>query len=443
MTVGEFLERNPDFVFHLLEHIEATKHAAPARERFGAFCRAGPPPSDPWEQARPFVAGTAGTTPAYAGIDWTQPAYADSLPLISKQDLIERPDAFLNPSYPVAEAWLRPTSGTTGPPVDVYFSPEFAVEFQYFTAQRIAWLAGALTDEVRRRDTFCLALFDNKYLPDRVWPALDGDTGLTLRPIYDETDPAAPGRLVGLLEEHRPAILSAKPNLLEAIFDLDGTQDAATRYDLRLVTCGGADLPRDLRDEAQRRLGTPIVDAYGLSEFGIFASECRLRQGLHVYADTVIAEVLDDAGRVTREGAGEVVLSGLVNAAMPLLRYRTGDFAEITTAPCGCGRRGPRLLDIDGRRFLNFKLADGSQVSPTNFAALFKEFPIREFRLTQTAVDRVAAEVEFLDPQPELPPSLDAVREWIAGRFGHRVTVDVTSVVFPAEAKFQRFQALR
>jgi phenylacetate-coenzyme A ligase PaaK-like adenylate-forming protein len=60
-------------------------------------------------------------------------------------------------------------------------------------------------------------------------------------------------------------------------------------------------------------------------------------------------EVLDEEGRPCAPGeTGRVVATSLNNFAMPLIRYETGDTAEVG-APCPCGRGLPVLTRIMGR----------------------------------------------------------------------------------------------
>jgi phenylacetate-CoA ligase len=108
-----------------------------------------------------------------------------------------------------------------------------------------------------------------------------------------------------------------------------------------------------MRDEIERRLGLRALDIYGLSEMmgpGV-ASECIEQVGAHVCEDHFVVEVVDpDTGAVLPEGIeGELVFTSLTREAMPLLRYRTGDLASLSRAPCACGRTLARISRIKGR----------------------------------------------------------------------------------------------
>jgi phenylacetate-CoA ligase len=108
-----------------------------------------------------------------------------------------------------------------------------------------------------------------------------------------------------------------------------------------------------MRDEIERRLGLRALDIYGLSEMmgpGV-ASECTEQVGAHVCEDHFVVEVVDpDTGAVLPEDVeGELVFTSLTREAMPLLRYRTGDLASLSRAPCACGRTLARISRIKGR----------------------------------------------------------------------------------------------
>jgi phenylacetate-coenzyme A ligase PaaK-like adenylate-forming protein len=89
--------------------------------------------------------------------------------------------------------------------------------------------------------------------------------------------------------------------------------------------------------------------------------ECRSHAGCHIRESDLLIEIINPhSGRSVPEGEnGEVVITTLGRQAMPLIRYRTGDQASITTSPCICGGVTTRLCAIRGR--LNgHHLPDGS-----------------------------------------------------------------------------------
>jgi phenylacetate-CoA ligase len=115
----------------------------------------------------------------------------------------------------------------------------------------------------------------------------------------------------------------------------------------------GEFLSQSGRTTLEKALRIQIQTAYGLSEVpgpGI-AYECRERKGLHLNEDHFIAEIIDpERGELLSPGAtGEVVLTSLTAKAFPLIRFRTGDLASLSTEQCSCTRSFTRLESVQGR----------------------------------------------------------------------------------------------
>jgi phenylacetate-CoA ligase len=107
-----------------------------------------------------------------------------------------------------------------------------------------------------------------------------------------------------------------------------------------------------VRSSLEKRLGLTAYDSYGLSElFGPgVAFECPERNGLHIWHDSFLVEIIDPkTGEQLSDGErGELVVTPLVKEAMPLLRYRTGDVTVMMEDGCLC-RRGQKIARITGR----------------------------------------------------------------------------------------------
>jgi phenylacetate-CoA ligase len=97
-------------------------------------------------------------------------------------------------------------------------------------------------------------------------------------------------------------------------------------------------------------VGGALRQRYGSSEVGLAAHECPEGR-LHVAAEGVIVEVVRDDGSPAAPGElGQVLVTVLRNRATPILRYRIGDLAEMSTGePCRCGRGLPTLGRLVGR----------------------------------------------------------------------------------------------
>jgi phenylacetate-CoA ligase len=132
----------------------------------------------------------------------------------------------------------------------------------------------------------------------------------------------------------------------------------------------------------------PARETYGMSEMVVAASECACGT-LHLWPEAGVLEI-DPVSEEPHRASGNLIATGLCNADMPLIRYRTGDRATMTLSPvaCACGRTLPALEHIEGRSDDVLYTADGRAVGRMD--TVFKaNFPIREAQIVQESLDLV------------------------------------------------------
>jgi phenylacetate-CoA ligase len=144
----------------------------------------------------------------------------------------------------------------------------------------------------------------------------------------------------------------------------------------RIVLSSALHLPQVLRRRAEARLHAPVVNYYSMAETGPIAWECALRaRSFHVLHPDVWVESV----------AGELVVTRLRESVVPLLRYRTGDEADVVDEACSCGYRGRSIVGFRGRRACVFRTPSGRPVDAWSLAWIFRHQPLDGFRLTQVA----------------------------------------------------------
>ena len=114
------------------------------------------------------------------------------------------------------------------------------------------------------------------------------------------------------------------------------------------------ELPAELRARIDRELGIRSFDIIGMTETGGpgLGIDCEARDGIHVWEDHYVAEIVDPVtGAPRADGVeGELVVSTLTREGLPLVRYRTHDLTRVVSrAPCACGRTSLRLDRLRGR----------------------------------------------------------------------------------------------
>jgi phenylacetate-CoA ligase len=122
---------------------------------------------------------------------------------------------------------------------------------------------------------------------------------------------------------------------------------------LRVGFFGAEPWSNNMRKEIEEKLNVKAIDIYGLSEIigpGV-SSECLSQQGLHVWEDHFIPEIINpETGEVLPFGQkGELVFTCITKEALPLIRYRTRDISILYPEPCPCGRTHLRMNRVLGR----------------------------------------------------------------------------------------------
>jgi len=107
----------------------------------------------------------------------------------------------------------------------------------------------------------------------------------------------------------------------------------------------------------------PIFNRYGCREVSVIASECEAHSGMHVMSEGLLVEIVRQNRPVSDGDVGEILVTDLLNRAMPLIRYRVGDAARWISSDCACGRGLPRISSLDGRVTDFLTGTDGQMVS--------------------------------------------------------------------------------
>jgi phenylacetate-CoA ligase len=143
----------------------------------------------------------------------------------------------------------------------------------------------------------------------------------------------------------------ARPSLAERVAERVGDLVGRERKVVGVIA-RGAD-PTGGGARLAEQMGARLSRWYTTAEVGLVAATCdRVPSptALHVQADHLIAEVLDDAGRVLPPGAeGRIHVTDLHEYASPIVRFATAERGRLLPHPCPCGRSLP-LLELSPAR---------------------------------------------------------------------------------------------
>jgi phenylacetate-CoA ligase len=266
------------------------------------------------------------------------------IPFTTKNDLRNAfPYGML--SVPLEEVVrLHASSGTTGTPTTIYFNREDLKRWTGYVARCIYGTGCNKTDVFQNMITYGL------FTGGLGFHAGGEEVGMLVIP----SGPGNTSRQFRLMQDFGTTVVHATPSFLlhvESKMKEEGVKRDSIR--LKRAFAGAEPYSEDTRRRIEELLHIDVYNSYGLSEMngpGV-AFECQAKNGLHIWEDGYIAEIIDpETLEPVPDGeTGELALTILCRETTPILRYRTRDLSGFYTEPCPCGRTHRRLRRITGR----------------------------------------------------------------------------------------------
>ena len=152
-------------------------------------------------------------------------------------------------------------------------------------------------------------------------------------------------RSLQLLRRLEPTALVSVPSIIEKTLDAAHESRSPVPDSIRRVIYIGEGMDAALRRRVQATLGAEVFSYYGSSETSALGIECPAHAGIHLFGSRTLFELERNP---TSPDRGELIVTTLVQRALPLLRYRLGDLIRLRPGFCTCGLDDPRI-DVLGR----------------------------------------------------------------------------------------------
>jgi phenylacetate-CoA ligase len=294
------------------------------------------------------------------------------LPFTTKKDLEDRHAEFLaTPHSDCVDLCL--TSGTTGKPVAML---QTAGDLERLTYnEEISFRGAGFTRDDR---VLVAAAIDRCFMAGLAY--FMGLTKIGATVIRGGSSGA--GLLAELVKSCRPTALVGVPSLLLAVgerLQKDGVDPSW--LEVNKLVCIGEPVRRQdlslspLGERLEALWRGRISGTYASTEMATSFTDCEAGLGGHLHPDLMALELVDEEGNLVAPGSfGEVVATPLGVTGMPLLRFKTGDIAQLHTDPCLCGRTTPRLGPVLGRKSQMLKVR-GTTVYPPAISSALQSIP--------------------------------------------------------------------
>lgn len=311
----------------------------------------------------------------YRGIDLADGLEPSQLPVTSKRLLMDNLESVVTDPRLSRDVLDRHLAGATG---DSLLFGEYRVVATagtsglrgLFVYDRKAWRT-VLANTLRWQDfsgiaprfpsrvRICSIGADNPmHVTSRI--PMSGDIGLFRIRHLLAADPIE--RLVAGLNAFRPDVILPYPSVaaLLAREQISGSLSISPR----VIATHSELLTPEMERLIERAWGCRPYNHYGLTEEPHVGADCAHHAGLHLFEDTAMVEVVDDAYRPVPDGTlgTRYLLTNLYNRTQPLIRYEVTDMLARAPGQCACGRPFGLIGAMGGRAedMLHLPRADGS-----------------------------------------------------------------------------------
>lgn len=309
----------------------------------------------------------------------------ENWPVLDKEPLRAHPQAFVADDCDIRRMFHEHTSGTTGKPLDLWWSRETVrAWYALFEARWRRWYGVSRHDRWAILGGQLVVPVTQTKPPFWVW-------NVALQQLYMSSYHLSPAAMPQYLEALRKYRIVYLLGYTSALYELAcGALDAnCDDLSFRVIIANAEPVYSYQRETIERAFGCPLRETYGMAEIVAAAGECQAGT-LHLWPEVGWIEVFAGEAPVAPGTMGDIVATGLFNADMPLIRYRLGDRGALSAAGngCPCGRTLPVLVGLEGRSDDVLYTRDGRRIGRLD--PVFKaQLPIREAQIIQEALDRI------------------------------------------------------
>jgi phenylacetate-CoA ligase len=264
---------------------------------------------------------------------------------------------------------MHASSGTTGTPTVIYHTQQDLDNWTDMTVRCLTASGCHRGDVFQNMMTYGLFTggiglhYGAEKLGMLVIPASSGNTA----------------RQFQLMKDFGTTVVHATPSYMLHLYSRMGEFGYSPGdFRLKRALVGAEPHSEEIRQKIESLFRIDAYNSYGLSEMNgpSVAFECLEKNGMHVWEDAYLMEIIDrnSLEPVPDGEEGELVLTILIRGATPVLRYRTRDLTTVIPGRCACGRTSRRITRIKGRTD-DMLIINGVNVFPSQIEEVIMKMP--------------------------------------------------------------------
>ncbi len=279
------------------------------------------------------------------------------IPITTKKDIKKHCDKMISKGFKKESLLKAKTGGSTGTPLELYRTEHCAHLKMAATRRSDIWSGwkpgepiGAVWGNPEYPTTFKEKLRDTLISPF----------------IYLDTmrlDKKAVLKFADAWQKKKPTLLFGHSHSIYLLATFCEQLGVSKIRPKAIISTSMMLLSRE-RKAIEKVFGVKVFDRYGCEEVSLIASECEKHEGLHINIDHLFVEFIKPDGTAALPGEeGKIVVTDLLNKAMPMIRYKVEDVGIPSQRKCSCGRGLPLMKAVSGRIADFLIREDGSHVA--------------------------------------------------------------------------------
>lgn len=280
-------------------------------------------------------------------IDTNPIAALKQLPFLEKNDLRYNLDQIVSDNPSIVVGGVNYTSGTTGSPLKTIMSQE-SIQMSFALWKRFHHTIGLSLHpkSIRFSGNQIVPLSRNKP-PFWAYNKFENRLFFSIYHLRKELLPF----YIKKLNEFKPELLDGYPSGIYVLANYILNNNITLSFIPKAICTTAEPLTQLIREKVEAAFKCKVYNQYSSSEGGIFIAECT-HSSLHVHLDSGYIEFLNEEGEEGSAGEiCELVITGFRNFKTPLIRYKTGDWVELSQPGqrCTCDSTMPVVNKIIGR----------------------------------------------------------------------------------------------
>ena len=316
------------------------------------------------------------------------------IPILTRDDLHDRRETMLPVNIPQGHGTIadHTGSGTLGRRITTRHNSLMPLVSDAALFRNFEWF------NFDYAKTFCSFLWDD--MESGKWP--EGLEGGTWGPSWEPQTQngklihinlyASPEQLAEFLHRNSVSYFTGRPKAMQSV--ALATERLGLNTKLSAIPTFGTAVTEDEREDCKRVFDADLISVYASKELYNIAHQCPSSQNLHVNAELMFVEVLDDDGNPCVAGQiGRGVFTSFYNTSQPLIRYDIGD-QIILGDRCKCGRTLPVIERVAGRTNHLFRFPNNRKIALFILADFMKVLSAKNWQIAQ--LEPLLLEVRYI-----------------------------------------------